>query len=315
MQNSSTALLAEQPRAIRYGRVNLVVCLAQILAWGLCIHSLHHLHALALQIIVLVFFCVMMLGVFSMMHDAIHGLAHPNRQINLVIGMLSATIFGTAYTLFRINHEGHHVRNRTPPEIAEFILSGENALIKTGVYYFAILGGIWLSSFLTSLLLPFLPFKWVCKLNRPAQSMNGYSISFTQFKQADLVALRVESFFMVMFWVAAIYLFDWHWQVLVVAYVAFSFVWSSMQWVYHLRTPLDPVEGAYNLRSPVLIRLLLLNFSYNLTHHRHPRLHWQELYVASEPSETQPLWYRYLLVFLPPEPLPADLSSLEKIYF
>jgi fatty acid desaturase len=75
------------------------------------------------------------------------------------------------------------------------------------------------------------------------------------------------------------------------------------------------VEGAYNLRAPGIVRMLFLNFNYNLTHHRRPSLPWQELHARSDLKETQPIWHRYLLVFRPPVHFPSDQSVLEKRYF
>lgn len=127
--------------------------------------------------------------------------------------------------------------------------------------------------------------------------------------------MRFESILMVSVWAAAICFRGWSWTTVGLAYAAFAFSWSSLQWVYHVRTPIHPVEGAYNLRLPVPVRLLFLNFNYNLTHHRKPTLPWQELYAKSNQEETQPLWYRYLGIFLPPQPMPRDVSSIRKTYF
>ena len=82
-----------------------------------------------------------------------------------------------------------------------------------------------------------------------------------------------------------------------------------------MRTPLHPVEGAYNLRAPTLVRWLFLNFNYDLTHRCHPRMPWQMLHQQTDLSETQPIRARYLGVFRPPEDMPADPSSIEKAYF
>ena len=85
--------------------------------------------------------------------------------------------------------------------------------------------------------------------------------------------------------------------------------------VEEVRTPLDRIEGAYDLRLPTPVRWLFLNFNYNLTHHRLPRAAWQELHGHVDPAQTQPLWRRWLSVFRPPEPYPDDPSRLVKTYF
>ncbi|RBL65332.1 fatty acid desaturase, partial [Pseudomonas sp. MWU13-2625] len=60
---------------------------------------------------------------------------------------------------------------------------------------------------------------------------------------------------------------------------------------------------------------LLLNFNYNLTHHRRPALRWQDMHAVSDLRETRPLWYGWLTIFAPPRRLPDDLSQLDKTYF
>lgn len=299
----------------KFSNQNIAVLLFQTVSWIGSLFLLHRLESPVLKLGVLLYFCLMMQGVFSLMHDCIHGLGHHKKRLNYWMGMWTGVLFGTSYTLFEVNHHGHHVRNRTAPEIAEFILPGESRIRKTLVYYFAILGGIWWGSFLAMFFLPLVPYSLVRRLNKPGSSMNGYSLSFLSFSRDRWFRLRLESLATVMLYASLIWFFELRLETLLMAFAAFAFTWSSLQWVYHLRTPLDPIEGAYNLRSLAPVRWLFLNFNYNLTHHRHPELHWQELHEKTDLRETQPSWYRYLMVFLPPVPLPQDLSVLEKRYF
>lgn len=298
-----------------FSNQNIAVLAFQTTSWLGALTLLHRLESLPLRALVLVYFCLMMQGVFSLMHDCIHGLGHHRKSMNYWMGAWTGVLFGTSYTLFEVNHHGHHVRNRTAPEIAEFVLPGESRFRKTVVYYFAILGGIWWGSFLAMFVLPLVPYSLVRRLNKPGSSMNGYSLSFLSFSRERWNRLRWESLLTLLMYAGVIWLLEFQFSTLLVAYGAFAFSWSSLQWVYHLRTPLDPIEGAYNLRSVTPVRWLFLNFNYNLTHHRHPELHWQQLHEKTDLKETQPSWYRYLMIFLPPEPLPADLSVLEKRYF
>jgi fatty acid desaturase len=144
---------------------------------------------------------------------------------------------------------------------------------------------------------------------------NTYAAGLMDLTPREWRRLRVEGLVCIAAWGALACFGPWRWQTLAIAYGAFAFTWSSLQWVYHLNTPVHVVEGAYNLRLPNPLRLLFLNFNYNLTHHRQPSLPWQELRARSDPREMQPMWYRYLLVFAPPRPFPDDLSALEKRYF
>jgi fatty acid desaturase len=299
----------------RFGRENIVVVAVQVVAWAglLTLADDARLPWLA-RAAAVILFCLTMQGVFTMVHEFCHRNAHRNALLNYLLGFVTCTIFGTAPTLLRVEHWGHHRRNRAESERGEFIHPGESAFGKTVTYYVAILGGIWLGCFvfpIVSLLVPYRVAKWLARRER----FNTFAVGLGEFKARDWWTMRLEGAWMIVFWTTLVLVGPWRWQTLAVAYGAFAFSWSSLQWIYHMHTPINVVEGAYNLRAPSPLRVLFLNFNYNLTHHRHPAMPWQELHRQSDRRETQPLWYRYALVFRPPVPLPEDLSVLEKRYF
>lgn len=300
----------------RYGRQNVLVLAAQVIAWAALLTALDHAPwPWALPLVLA--FCFLMQGVFSMMHEYFHDNAHPDPRVSYALGLVGSTLFGTSATLHRVNHWGHHVRNRTPSEQGEFIHEGESPLGKVALYYFAITLGLWLSGLVFPFLALFIPYRAVTWLSSHRR-YNTYSAAFASFKASDWTRMRLEALLLAAFWVPLVALGPWAPTTLLVAYASFAFSWSSLQWVYHLRTPLHVVEGAYNLRLPTPLRWLFLNFNMNLTHHRRPYLPWQELHAASDPRETQPLWYRWLLMFKPPMRFPEraeDLAFLEKRYF
>ena len=139
-------------------------------------------------------------------------------------------------------------------------------------------------------------------------------MSFAAYSQRDWNVQRLECALVLLFWLGAIVVMDWRLDLLAIVYAAFAFSWSSLQWIYHMRTPLHPIEGAYNLRAPRIVRWLFLNFNYNLTHHRDPSLPWQRLHQRTDLRETQPIHARWLAVFRTPEPMP-DPASIRKVYF
>jgi fatty acid desaturase len=299
----------------RYGTANLVTVGAQVGGWALLLTVLDDGHLpWSLRALALLAFCLMMQGVFTLLHEFCHRNAHRDPRLNYLIGWITSTLFGTAPTFLRVQHWGHHRRNRTAAERAEFVHEGENAWWKTVQYYAAILGGIWLGCLVVPMLTPVLPHRLATRLARH-QRFNSFAAAFSEFSPRDWRTLQIEGLGSLTFWAAVIWLGPWRLSTLALAYGAFAFSWSSLQWIYHMHTPVHVIEGAYNLRAPLPIRALFLNFNYNLTHHRSPWMPWQELHAQSNPRETQPLWYRYLLVFRPPSPFPDDLSVLEKRYF
>ena len=298
-----------------YSRINMLVLCAQLIGWASLITLFHQDIHWLFKIPIAFLFCMMMQGVFSFMHECCHDHGHHlNRKLNWTMGWLASCIFGTTFTLININHEGHHVRNRTRSELVDYILPGESRLKKTFYYYAGVLGGLWLLTFIGGLLIPFLPYKLARKIAIDKENIT-YTQAFDDFRPRDFGLMRLEFILNILFWAAAIYVMQWEWQNLLILYGCFALSFSSLQWVYHIRTPIDVTEGAYNLRAPKWLRLLFLNFNYNLSHHRNPAHPWQELYAVSNQEETQPLWYRYIHLFAPPTRLPEDVNSIKKTYF
>lgn len=311
---SLSTATADAVQTRRYDRANLLICVLQTCAWAGTLTWLSHTSAGPVKWLVLMPFCLVMQGVFSMMHECFHGSAHRRRGVNYTMMVWASTMFGAAATLIHVNHLGHHVRNRTRAERADFALPGESLTRKRIEYYLATLGGIWLGAWAGSIVLALLPASITERWSTRGGD-NTYATAFGEFSAADFRRIRYETMGGVIVWFALGWLLGWSTTVVLVSYAAFAFSWSSLQWIYHMRTPLDVVEGTYNLRAPRLVRWLLLNFNYNLTHHRQPALRWQQMHAASEPRETRPFWYGWLGIFLPPRRLPEDLSQLDKTYF
>ncbi|MGF6244205.1 fatty acid desaturase [Paraburkholderia sp. GAS38] len=298
----------------RFDRANLLALMLQTSVWAGVLTWLSHTGVGPLKWLVLIPFCIIMQGVFSMMHETFHGFGHRHGRVNYMMMWWASTMFGASATLIHINHLGHHVRNRTRAERADFASPGESLPRKWAEYYSAILGGIWLGGLVGSIVLALLPAGVANNWSKRGDD-NTYAAAFKDFSLRDFQRIRFEVLGGIAVWLFVGWLLDWKPVVVLIAYVAFAFSWSSLQWVYHMRTPLDVVEGTYNMRAPILVRWAFLNFNYNLTHHRRPGLRWQQLHAASNAAETRPLWFGWLQIFLPPRRLPADLSQLDKTYF
>lgn len=297
----------------RYGTQNLVVLGLQVASWAVLLTAIDRTPGLW-KLVPILLFCTVMQGVFTMMHEYFHRNAHRRPWLNHAIGIVGATLFGTSATLHRINHWGHHLRNRTSAERGEFIHEGESPVAKVLLYYFATMGGLWIGGLVFPFVSWFVPFRVVERLEAHGE-FNTYAAAFEQFDAGEWNRMRVEALILLSFWGLVGLWGPWSLLTLVLAYGAFAYHWSVLQWIYHLRTPIDVVEGAYNLRLPPPVGLLWLNFNCNLTHHRRPELPWQELPAHTDRSETRPLWYMYLRMWLPPTRFPDELSSLDKTYF
>jgi fatty acid desaturase len=90
---------------------------------------------------------------WSLIHEAIHDLFHPEPRINALFGRAAGVLFGAPFRILRLSHLLHHRLNRTPMEGTELFdpLKGSKLRAAPG-YYFQILGGLYLVEFLSPVL-------------------------------------------------------------------------------------------------------------------------------------------------------------------
>ncbi len=310
--SAATARELEHAQA-NFDRINIAVLSAQLMAWAALLVAMTHTNHWFLLLLELYFFCLMMQGVFSMMHEGFHDHAHRRKSVNNVMCWLASTLFGASATFIKVNHIGHHYRNRTDAEMVDYVKPDESRVKKTIAYYLGIVGGIWIGASLGSLIITLIPDVWLQKLQKSSES-NTYAAALGDFTEPDFHRIRIEVVAGLFFWIAAWWLLGFSATTVLLAYGAFAFSWSSLQWIYHVRTPLDVVEGTYNLRSSRLVRWFFLNFNYNLTHHRDPGLRWQLLHKVSNLEETRPFWRTWLSIAKPPSPIP-DEPQFQKTYY
>jgi Fatty acid desaturase len=94
---------------------------------------------------------------WSLIHEAIHDLLHPDRRVNTAMGRLFSVMFGSPLRILRSSHLLHHKLNRAPMEGTEYYEKEQTSFAAACFgYYFQILGGLYLVEFLSPLLF-FLP--------------------------------------------------------------------------------------------------------------------------------------------------------------
>jgi fatty acid desaturase len=232
--------------------------------------------------------------VFSLLHEAVHGVLHPDRRWNEWLGRWLAAFFPTGLGFQRAVHLGHHRRNRSPVERFDWISPGESALLKVLQWYGLLLGFFWVLSPLACaafLLAPRL-------LERAAGQLaeqTSASAMMEGLEPADRTTLRLEILGALLVQLGLFWAVGGTWQGWAVCYAAFALHWSSLQYADHAWSPLDVKEGAWNLRVPLLYRWVFLNYHLHLVHHRHPRLPWIHLPDHVDPSEPQP---SFLAIYL-----------------
>jgi len=244
---------------------------------------------------------------FSLLHESVHGIAHPNRRVNEVLGRFAATFFPTALSLQRVFHLGHHARNRTIEEQFDYIRPFDRPLLKYAQWYAILTGVYWL----------FVPLGGIAYLLWPALFTNarfsslatqtGASSMFAGLETAPRVLIRLELLFTIAVQVTLFLLLDLTAAGWLLCYGAFALNWSSLQYTDHAFSKLNVRDGAWNLRVNPLTRMLFLNYHHHLAHHRHPHVPWIHLGDFVDPAEERPtFWSIYRQMWRGPRPLPPS---------
>jgi len=249
-----------------------------------------HTGSLYVMLLCIVFFSLLNLTIFSLLHEATHGVLFPNPNLNYILGLLAALFFPTSFTLQKVSHLGHHERNRTRVERFDMYEPGENRTLKflqwygilTGMYYF-------LSPLMCIVLLIFPKIlSWKILRGTVISRQTSAEAMMAPLHGAVLTNIRMETLFTISIWVIIFSIFDLKFHIVFYCFLLFGLLWSSIQYLTHAFSPLDIRNGAWNLRFPVIFQMILLNYNLHLAHHRNPSLVWYHLGKVIDPQECRP---------------------------
>lgn len=216
---------------------------------------------------------------WSLLHEAIHDLFHPNRAVNAFAGRLLSLLFGSPFRILRLSHLLHHKLNRTLAEATEPYAPGKTSWPRAALgYYFQIFGGLYLGEFMSSILF-FLPRVLLRRFKE--RSMDPKSVSaillqnWTQ--DAALREIRLDGALILACFGLSLYCYGESWPLLLGILGARGFLISFLDNVYHYRTPIDDIFYARNLSLPTVAAKCLLNFNLHGIHHQNPALPWIRL--------------------------------------
>ena len=245
---------------------------------------------------------------FCLTHESIHNKLHPDEQWNAAAGTLLMTLFPGSYHFLKVAHLTHHRRNRTDAELEDYVLPGENAFLKRLQYYALICGLFWLLIPLSSIGLALMPKRRI--LIHAERSDAPMWLRFAAFMNSvDLRRVRIDGLITAIVWLTSWRLLHLQAAAVVACYIAFAFSWASQQYIYHVRTPLDIVEGALDLRLWRPMEVLYLNFNYHLTHHRAVGVPWIHLRGLAEERPSRKYFRTYLQLWQPPQRLVMENES------
>jgi fatty acid desaturase len=311
MTGASRLISAESAAAGRYiyrrnraefpipGKLNILLTFVQLSVALAILATASRVHGALVFGCAVCFAFVMQMG-FCLAHESVHRKLHPNRKLNVGLGVVMFALFPGSLHFFEVAHLLHHRRNRSDDELEDYVLPGETAWYKRVMYYLLISGLFWLLLPLSSIVVAMIPRRRI-RLPRPDDNAGSFR-KFVQFLNGVRPSrVRRDLLAAIAIWCAAFPLLHLRWQAVMVCYAVFGFSWASQQYIYHVRTPRHAVLGALDLKVWKPIGWLYLHFNYHLTHHLAVWVPWNHLPAVAAAQPRQGYLRTYAGLWQPPE--------------
>jgi fatty acid desaturase len=277
--------------------MNLTMVVAYSAASLYLLHAASRASSVAGLLACAVLFAIVLVPIYSLIHEAEHEMLLPNRRLNDAIGRWLCVLFIVSFAFLKHCHLRHHRKNRTDIEMWDLYLETQVPwqrrwnlyLMMIGIGYFM----LWLSVILFAIAPPLVYIGFFQK----HVEMNG----FLEGSERKLSAIRRESWMVIGAWIFFFWLLDLDPVAFLVLYAVAGLLWSSQVYVNHAFSPRDIIDGAHNLKMPAWLRPIYLNFNLHLAHHQHPEVPWVHL-PRIAPADTQRIqfFYNYLRLWSGP---------------
>ncbi len=243
--------------------------------------------------------------VFSLLHESVHRILHPTPWINETAGVVLAAMFPTSLAFQRACHLGHHRRNRTDAELFDQFRPQDSRFLKSVQFYGIFTGFYWpivpLGCALIALL-PWLP-RYLAKHGGGAQGQTGTVAMLAGVANVAPYRTPLEALFAILLHGSLIASGLLTWKAWLLCYLAFGWIWGSLQYADHAFSVRHIREGAWNLRVSAPVRWLFLNYHLHLNHHRRPDVPWLHLPEQSREADPYPsFWKIYRQMWRGPRP-------------
>src|SRR4029077_20712687 len=80
-------------------------------------------------------FSYLLLKNYALFHEAAHGNLHSDPRINRRLGTTAGLLFPMPFCMFRVTHQGHHLRNRTDHEMFDLYYPTDHKLLRFMQWY------------------------------------------------------------------------------------------------------------------------------------------------------------------------------------
>jgi fatty acid desaturase len=257
------------------GRLNLFIIIVCTISFFCLFIAGTNFHQLWIRLLLALAFGVVMIPVYSLMHEGAHHTLHQSDRFNLFFGRLLCCMFMISFTFYRHCHLKHHKKNRTDEEMWDLYYEHQNKLLRYGNLYLMMIGFGYCAVWISVLLFSISPGLVTSPFFKKHTEIKGFLSDFVATNK--LRTAQLESITVVIFQVLLLWLIDWDWPLWIMFYLVHGFVWSSQNYVNHAFSPRDIINGAHNLKLPVWLKIVYLNFNIHLAHHQNPSIPWLHL--------------------------------------
>jgi fatty acid desaturase len=255
--------------------VNLLVIVVTSVLYFILLYAASHAATFGGVMTYGCLFAVVMIPVYSLIHEAEHHMLHPHPWWNDLLGRWLCALFIVSFTFLTHCHLRHHTKNRTDIEMWDLYSEGQRKWKRRGNLYLMMCGigylSMWLSVVLYSLA-PSLVYRGFFQRHREiAGFLEGSN------EDDKIAAIRLECWTVIFFAAATVWALQLQLLPCLLLFGIHGFVWSSQNYVNHAFSPRDIVNGAHNLKMPLWLMPIYLNFNLHLAHHQNPRIPWVHL--------------------------------------
>lgn len=224
-------------------------------------------------------FTLSVYAIWALVHESIHGLLHPHRDVNRRMGRALAVVHGCPFAVVRVAHLLHHRYNRIE-DFGETYDATKSTWAKAAVrHYLMILVGRYLSEVLINLIV-WLPARVRARVVPAFISGPNYGaqLAASMANPRTLSEARLDALLALALWSASAWAFRDAWALFAAVHLIRAFIISVLDDAYHYGTPVnaphDP-DPAKNLAFGP--SWLVLHFNHHAVHHANPVIPWRSL--------------------------------------
>src|SRR5207247_504785 len=88
-------------------------------------------------------FSYLLLTNYALLHEAAHENLHSSPRWNRILGTVCGLLFPCPFSLIRVTHQGHHLRNRTDYEMFDLYYPHDSRFLRFAQWYSILCGLFW----------------------------------------------------------------------------------------------------------------------------------------------------------------------------